>query len=336
MKKVWLSLFVTLSLAELTSPAHAKRADGAQTPGSAREATARAAGSAKESAPTGSKAGSGALAKTTKAKPCYARPLQLARVRGEQVEPRELSVTLCSGAPNLAALDELSILARPRDVARPSPAEVRAYRARPVAKGKIAKKDRKKYRNPAYVTDHIMRLHKGLLVRLQKIAKRYPGKIIEVVSGYRPDARVTSRHHHGRALDLRVAGVTRERLISFVRGFDDTGVGYYPNSYFVHVDVREEKAFWVDRSGPGEAPDYGPWPVKKQPLDREREQVVKGALAALAALDQPVFRDEQRTAHLTRTLERSPVRQPEQEPDDMSLADVKRVRAEAKRALDQL
>lgn len=34
------------------------------------------------------------------------------------------------------------------------------------------------------------------------------------------------------------------------------GVGYYPRSTFVHLDVRDRSAYWVDRSRPGQAPQY--------------------------------------------------------------------------------
>ena len=39
--------------------------------------------------------------------------------------------------------------------------------------------------------------------------------------------------------------------------FDKVGVGYYPNSTFVHLDVRKDRsAFWIDYSGPGERAVY--------------------------------------------------------------------------------
>jgi hypothetical protein len=50
--------------------------------------------------------------------------------------------------------------------------------------------------------------------------------------------------------------VPNEALRDFMRGFDDVGVGYYPNSSFVHLDVREVNTYWIDYSGPGEAPQY--------------------------------------------------------------------------------
>jgi len=294
-------------------------------------------------------------AKSAPAKPCYAKPVQLLRVRGAVVEPRELSLTMCNGAPNPAALDSLSVLGRPRDVERPLLPEIRAYRARPLpiakngAKLKITAKNFHKYRDPMFVTEKVMRVQPGLLLRLQKVAKRYPGKVIEIISGYRPDARDTSRHHHGFALDMRVAGVTREKLRDYLRTFEETGVGYYPNSFFVHMDVRDTKGYWVDRSGPGEAADYGPWPVPtKQDNNRARDAVLKGALADLAGLGLPpvvVHRSTDRRTAMAGSAVPSRAAPPtkdqvgdrdQEEQDDMRTDEVAKVREEARRALDEL
>ena len=41
------------------------------------------------------------------------------------------------------------------------------------------------------------------------------------------------------------------------------GVGYYPNSSFVHLDVRKDRsAFWIDYSGPGERAVYSQAPAQ--------------------------------------------------------------------------
>ena len=47
-------------------------------------------------------------------------------------------------------------------------------------------------------------------------------------------------------------------LRDYLRGaFAHVGVGYYPNSDFVHLDVRQKQsAFWIDYSGPGERARY--------------------------------------------------------------------------------
>ena len=96
----------------------------------------------------------------------------------------------------------------------------------------------------------------GLLIRLQAIGEAFPGHAIEILSGYRPGARSGSRHRHARALDLNVEGVARTDVRDFAVTLSETGVGWYPNSVFVHIDVRTESAYWIDLSGPGEAPRY--------------------------------------------------------------------------------
>ena len=62
----------------------------------------------------------------------------------------------------------------------------------------------------------------------------------------------------GLACDMRVVGVKNTELRDFFRQrFKSVGVGYYPNSSFVHLDVRRgASAFWIDYSGPGETALY--------------------------------------------------------------------------------
>jgi hypothetical protein len=66
----------------------------------------------------------------------------------------------------------------------------------------------------------------------------------------------------GLACDFRVEGVKTAELRDYLRHtFDKVGVGYYPNSSFVHLDVRKDRsAFWIDYSGPGERAVYSPSP----------------------------------------------------------------------------
>jgi hypothetical protein len=106
------------------------------------------------------------------------------------------------------------------------------------------------------VAPGIPRLDPGLLSRLATLARRWPNRRILIVSGVRPRARSSSRHRVGRALDVIVEGVPRRQVSEFARGLAETGVGYYPNSTFTHIDVRRRAAYWVDLSGPGERPRY--------------------------------------------------------------------------------
>jgi hypothetical protein len=74
---------------------------------------------------------------------------------------------------------------------------------------------------------------------------------IRVVSGYRvPKPGGHSNHGRGRAVDLIVPGVTDEDVAEFVRALGFVGVGIYPRSQFVHVDIRPRSYFWVDDSAP--------------------------------------------------------------------------------------
>lgn len=74
---------------------------------------------------------------------------------------------------------------------------------------------------------------------------------IRVVSGYRvPKPGSHSNHGKGRAIDLIVPGVADEEVARYVREIGFVGVGIYPTSQFVHVDIRPRSYFWVDFSGP--------------------------------------------------------------------------------------
>ena len=100
------------------------------------------------------------------------------------------------------------------------------------------------------------------LIRLiYETGKAYPGRRIEVVSGYRHPKfakNPRSPHMRGLATDMRVVGIKNTELRDFFRSkFKQVGVGYYPNSSFVHLDVRRgASAFWIDYSGPGETAQY--------------------------------------------------------------------------------
>lgn len=99
-----------------------------------------------------------------------------------------------------------------------------------------------------------------LVTLLGIVSNHFGSRKLEVVSGFRPFTPTQfnphSNHMHGKAVDFRVAGVPNEALRDFCRTLKNVGCGYYPNSVFVHMDVREQSAFWIDYSKPGEAPRY--------------------------------------------------------------------------------
>jgi uncharacterized protein YcbK (DUF882 family) len=92
------------------------------------------------------------------------------------------------------------------------------------------------------------------------VSDHFAGRKLEVISGYRPftvkQYTPHSRHNHGKAVDFRVTGVPNEIVRDFCRTLKNTGCGYYPNSVFVHMDARDESAYWIDYSRPGEPPRY--------------------------------------------------------------------------------
>ena len=99
-----------------------------------------------------------------------------------------------------------------------------------------------------------------LVALLAAISDHFGGRQITLVSGRRPAVgrtRETSRHVSGSATDIRVAGVPRRQLWDYCRTLAHTGCGYYPRSTFVHVDVRDQAAQWVDWSRPGRRARYG-------------------------------------------------------------------------------
>lgn len=99
-----------------------------------------------------------------------------------------------------------------------------------------------------------------LISLLGVVSNHFGSRKIEVVSGFRPYTPTQytphSNHNHGKAVDFRVVGVPNEAVRDFCRTLKNVGCGYYPNSTFVHMDVRESSAFWIDYSKPGEPPRY--------------------------------------------------------------------------------
>jgi len=101
------------------------------------------------------------------------------------------------------------------------------------------------------------RMNPRLIRLLFETGRHWPGRRVEVVSGYRHPTVAKnphSPHMKGLACDFRVAGVGNVELRDYLRrAFPHIGVGYYPNSTFVHLDVRNgASAFWIDYSAPGE------------------------------------------------------------------------------------
>jgi uncharacterized protein YcbK (DUF882 family) len=85
-----------------------------------------------------------------------------------------------------------------------------------------------------------------------RIEQHFEAEEIRVLSGYRTPRRGSgSNHGKGRAMDFIVPGAADADVARFARSLGYVGVGIYPVSGFVHVDVRDRSYFWSDSSGPG-------------------------------------------------------------------------------------
>jgi uncharacterized protein YcbK (DUF882 family) len=101
-----------------------------------------------------------------------------------------------------------------------------------------------------------------LVELLYNIAQR-TGQRIQLVSGFRAPMFSTadlSYHTRGMAADIRIPGMTPLMVRDLAESMGVGGIGYYPVSQFVHVDVRTERARWIDFShdrGDAEGREHG-------------------------------------------------------------------------------
>ncbi|HVK63413.1 MAG TPA: DUF882 domain-containing protein [Polyangium sp.] len=279
-----------------TKTASAKKSEGATTTASTKTTSAQktegAAGvsrtkKASTRTPSKKRKGTKKAEAETDRPPCFAPAVSIDR---NGLEGETFSLVDCKGKVLDDAREKLSVLARPWGTPRPElpkakkPDPRTAKQEKPAAaKGKGGKE---KAPEPTVasqeIAPNVRLLDPGLLSRVEAIAKHFPNKGISLVSGYRPKSR-GSLHQSARALDLRVAGVSNEEVVAFCKTIADTGCGYYPNSSFVHVDVRTPgtgSVTWIDASGPGEAPRYvSQWPPPPEPADAQ-------ATSPVAAVDE--------------------------------------------------
>jgi uncharacterized protein YcbK (DUF882 family) len=90
-----------------------------------------------------------------------------------------------------------------------------------------------------------------LLTWMSLIYDHFGGKPLKIVSGYRNQRKQTSNHFKGRATDIQIEGISAKQLRAFAETLDrgGMGIGLYPRSGFVHVDVRSPPSYrWIDNS----------------------------------------------------------------------------------------
>ncbi|MBN9343653.1 MAG: hypothetical protein BGO76_07925 [Caedibacter sp. 38-128] len=81
-------------------------------------------------------------------------------------------------------------------------------------------------------------------------------KPFEIISGYRSKefndqlrkkgkgVAQNSKHIEGKAVDIRMSGVQLVKLRDAAKAERVGGVGFYPKSNFVHIDIRKECVYW--------------------------------------------------------------------------------------------
>jgi LysM repeat protein len=114
-----------------------------------------------------------------------------------------------------------------------------------------------------------------LIRLLAKVSDHFGTRPIRIVSGYRTRSYFEdSRHKSSRAVDFSIPGIDNATLRDYLRTLTSVGVGYYPNSSFVHLDVRDANTYWVDYAGPGEAPRK----TNNRGHDHDHDQEAEGDL----------------------------------------------------------
>lgn len=93
-----------------------------------------------------------------------------------------------------------------------------------------------------------------LMHTIQKtIGEKIP---FEIISGYRSKefndqlrkkgqgVAKNSKHIEGKAVDIRMAGISLTKLRDAAKAQKYGGVGFYPKSNFIHVDIRKDCVYW--------------------------------------------------------------------------------------------
>ena len=106
-----------------------------------------------------------------------------------------------------------------------------------------------------HYTNQAAQMDARLIDVLTQTAQHFSAARIEVVSGYRSpkfnlmlrkkgrEVARSSQHTEGHAVDFRIRGVPTKTLLRYVRSLKVGGVGYYPQSQFVHSDTGPIR-FW--------------------------------------------------------------------------------------------
>ncbi len=183
---------------------------------------------------------------------CRRRPVRFVRYGAET---DAFALVRCDGEVAPQALDRLTFMARVPEAKRP---------------GELLPDEPDPSAGKGEWLPGVRVVNPRLLWALQRVADAFPWRTIYIFSGYRPAPKGAkpgghhSLHGEARAMDISVSGVPNEGLFAVCRKLDDIGCGFYPNSKFVHVDIRRPgtgHAYWIDISSPGEPSHFvDGWP----------------------------------------------------------------------------
>jgi uncharacterized protein YcbK (DUF882 family) len=106
-----------------------------------------------------------------------------------------------------------------------------------------------------HYTNQATHMDARLFQTVVRAAERFHARYVEIVSGFRApkyqlmlrkkghEVARDSQHPQGHAVDFRIPTVKTRQLLRYVKSLHLGGVGYYPDSHFVHADVGPVR-FW--------------------------------------------------------------------------------------------
>jgi uncharacterized protein YcbK (DUF882 family) len=131
-------------------------------------------------------------------------------------------------------------------------------------------------------TGGIHSIHPRLARHLVGISRHFHSPVV-VVSGYRAVSRSGRRrsyHLQGMAADIYVDGVPSIEVRDLAVASRIEGIGFYPSSGFIHLDVRPRRFWWVDYSRPGHSDRLVPDPEGDAPAEPEPSKVLSEQVVA--------------------------------------------------------
>ena len=106
-----------------------------------------------------------------------------------------------------------------------------------------------------HFTNQTTQMDGRLFQTVVRAAERFHARYVEIVSGFRApkyqlmlrkkghEVARDSQHPQGHAVDFRIPAIKTRQLLRYVKSLHLGGVGYYPESHFVHADVGPVR-FW--------------------------------------------------------------------------------------------